>query len=111
MVAMVMFFETVLQRRSHSFTETLERGTKIIQKLRENEEIDPTEIKICVDDIPELYERAEGKITNPILSGGSLASNSETIILTDIKKDLTLLTDNGYLFGELSNQEGIYVKR
>lgn len=110
MVAMVMFFETVLQRRAHSFTETLERGTKIIQKLRENEEIDPTEIKICVDDIPELYERAEGKITNPILSGGSLASNSETIILTDIKKDLTLLTDNGYLFGELSNQEGIYVK-
>ncbi|MCI8983228.1 MAG: acyltransferase family protein [Hungatella sp.] len=109
-VGTVMFLESVLRVKSENFTETLDRGTQIIEAIRENENIDQGKLKICVDDIPELYERRVGGITNPVLTGASLISQSDAILLTNIENDLYILTDGGFLFGELSNQQGIYTK-
>lgn len=109
-VGAAMAFEAALKEKSETYAETLERGTQVIKRIRESGGIGQDEIKICVDDIPELYERAAGGITNPVLTGASLASQSDIVLLTNIEHDRYTLTDSGFLFGELSEQQGIYVK-
>lgn len=109
-VRTIMIFETVLKAGSKDFVETLNCGTQIIKEIRENKDIDQEKIKICVDDIPELYERKVGDIKNPVLTGASLASQPDVVLLTNIENDLYILTDWGFLFGELSDQQGIYTK-
>ncbi|MCI9501070.1 MAG: acyltransferase [Hungatella sp.] len=109
-VGTIMFLESVFKMKSEGFGETLDRGSQIIEEIRENENTDRAKIKICVDDIPELYERKIGGITNPVLTGASLASQPDIVLLTNIENDLYILTDQGYLFGELSDQQGIYTK-
>ncbi len=109
-VRTILIFESVLIGNSKDFVKTLDSGTQIIKAIREDKNIDQEELKICVDDIPELYERRIGDITNPVLTGASLAFESDVMLLTNIENDLYILTDQGFLFGELSDQQGVYAK-
>ncbi len=101
----VASMERTLQKQSISFEESLEKGTQIIKELRKEED---SNLKICIDDIPELYERAVGNIENPILTGAGLAKETDIVLFTDKSKDIYLLTDKDFMFGELSQQQGIY---
>lgn len=101
----VASMERTMQKQSISFEESLEKGTQIIEELRKEED---SNLKICVDDIPELYERAVGTIENPILTGAGLAKEKDIVLFTDKSKDIYLLTDKDFMFGELSQQQGIY---
>lgn len=102
--------ETVLKKKSPEYDETLRQGKQIITKLTESEMPGRTKPRICVDDVPELYKRYAGGIEDPVLSGGSLASESDIVLFTNIENDFYHLTDNEFLFGEVSERQGVYVK-
>lgn len=105
MVWIVAGGEGTIRQKAGRFEESLDKGTQIIEKLRENKN---SQVVICVDDIPELYKRKSGEIVSPFFTGASLHAESDILLFTDKSKDITMLTDNNFLFGELSDQQGIY---
>lgn len=105
MVWMVAGLEGTIRQKADRFEESLDKGIQIIEEIRENED---SQVIICVDDIPELYERKIEGITSPFLTGASLHEKPNILLFTDKTKDIYMLTDNNFLFGELSNQQGVY---
>ncbi len=65
-------------------------------------------VKIYADDLPALYRKNGTEISWNILSGEGLVSKENVVLLTGKDKELRRLMEKGFLFGELSEQEGIY---
>ncbi len=89
------------------YEESLETGKKAISALQK---ADLPPYKIFVDDIPEIYKRQIGGISNRVMTADSAADDVEEDIVLIAKndRDIFRLTDEGCWFGELSDREGIY---
>ena len=65
---------------------------------------------IYVDDIPELYREQYGAkmISDHIFTENGLCTENDCVVITDRDHDLNLLIARGFLYGELSEGQGIY---
>ena len=99
--------EHTISRKMFLYEESLETGKKAISALQK---ADLPPYKIFVDDIPEIYKRQVGGISNRVMTADSAADDVEEDIVLIAKndRDIFRLTDEGCWFGELSDREGIY---
>lgn len=97
--------EGIMRQKADRYVESLENGTRVIESLMEKPD---SKTSVYVDDIPELYRREVEGVSSPFLTGAGLFSETDALLITDRSKDLYMLTDEGFLFGELSDQEGVY---
>lgn len=88
-----------------TYGESIQKGAGAISELKAELE-NPG--KIYVDDLPVMYRKNGTDISWNILSGEGLVSKEKVVLLTGRNKELRRLMENGYLFGELSEQEAIY---
>ena len=103
----VIVSEHTISRKMFLYEESLEAGEKAIAALQE---ADLPPYKIFVDDIPEIYKRRIGGISNRIMTADSAADDVEEdiVLIAKSDRDIFRLTDEGCWFGELSDREGIY---
>ncbi len=87
------------------YEESIQKGADVISILKAGME-DPG--KIYVDDLPVMYRKNGTGVSWNILSGEGLVTKENTVLLTAKDKELRRLMENGFWFGELSEQEGIY---
>lgn len=99
--------EHTISRKMFLYEESLETGKKVISALQK---ADLPPYKVFVDDIPEIYKRQIGGISNRVMTADSAADDVEEDIVLIAKndRDIFRLTDEGCWFGELSDREGIY---
>lgn len=95
----------IIHIKMPAYEENIQRGMDAISVLRT--EMGDSE-KIYVDDLPMMYRKNGTEISWNILSGEGLVSQEKTVLLTGKDKELRRLMENGFWFGELSEQEGIY---
>lgn len=98
--------EWTLKRFGCSYEESVKRGIELIEILQEK--LDGQDYRIYVDDVPALYQRHVKGVSNSIFTASGVAEKKNIIIVTDKSKDIFELTEAGFQFGELSEQEGIY---
>lgn len=103
----VIVSEHTISRKMFLYEESLEAGKKVISALQK---ADLPPYKVFVDDIPEIYKRQIGGISNRVMTADSAADDVEEDIVLIAKndRDIFRLTDEGCWFGELSDREGIY---
>ena len=88
-----------------AYEESMRKGIEVISAIKTGMEYSG---KIYDDDLPVIYRKSGAEISWNILSGEGLVSKKNIVLLTGKNKELRRLMENGFLFGELSEQEGIY---
>ncbi len=87
------------------YEESIRKGTEAISALKADM---GDSGKIYVDDLPVMYRKNGTDISWNILAEEGSVAEENVVLLTAKNKELRRLMENGFWFGELSEQEGIY---
>ncbi|MEY8337945.1 hypothetical protein AALB16_07915 [Lachnospiraceae bacterium 62-35] len=95
----------VISSRAERYNEDLKRGSQLIADLREK----GAEVQnIYIDDVPVLYKKKIANLSKRVLPPKSACKEQDVLIITDKNKEYHMLMHAGYMFGELSDRQGIY---
>lgn len=86
------------------YSVTLAEETDILKKLSE----ECKDVKVYVDDVPEVYDRQFGSIADRILPVETCTVEKNIVVIAPKEKELSNLLSAGYYFGEVSNTHAIY---
>jgi hypothetical protein len=96
--------ESIIQHGIDAYSDTLAQEQNAIEKLTGLEDI-----KICVQDMPEVYRRKFGnRIASAILPIEAYSDRENIAVIMPLDAEEREFTMNGFYFGELSDAHGIY---
>lgn len=96
--------EQVIRRNRHAYQPLLEQERPMIEALLATPEVR----RLYIDHIPELYRREYHGISNMVLTAEGLARQKDIVLITEDLKELQILMDADYHYGELSPQHAVY---
>lgn len=72
------------------------------------EAVQSTGCSLLVDNLPELYRRTFGSIDRSLFHGEDLARQKNLAVITDADRELNVLINRGFLYGEISDDQAVY---
>lgn len=92
----------LIKEKSENYLKAVENGTDVLELLTEEE------YDLYIDDVPYLY-MINNKQHKNIFSGSPYRNRkNETVVITNILKEMPYLINSGYVCGRISNLEYIY---
>jgi len=104
----VLWVKRVFRIHYPEYQGLLEASSAAIESLGDGSK--NNDFNIYVDDIPEYYRERYGSdiISDHFYTENGLCMEKDCVVITDSKQDLNLLIARGFLYGELSDEQGIY---
>lgn len=108
-VAVVMFLlfglkvNSIIENGRAEYAEILNQERHILEAV-----FDKQEVKVLVEDIPEIYNKEFGHVSCKILPFEVCPVGENIVVISSKAKDLEALTVKGYYSGEISSIHTIY---
>ena len=93
---------TLLDRAEKKYHDMLESERPAVEAVQR------AGCSLLVDNLPELYRRTFGSIDRSLFHGEDLARQKNLAVITDADRELNVLINRGFLYGEISDDQAVY---